>query len=140
MNKNIRLTLLVVIIFIAGISAYNFVTKFQPANLPIKVKITDNGVDVEIENFRIEHQVLGRNDWNLKAELALVDQDNKITRLTNVEVILDPEMDQPSWISAKSGIMNHETQDIELEGDVKFVASVEGLQNRFRASSPKSAP
>ncbi len=137
MINKIRLLLLVTVLAVGGFAGYKFFSKYQASGTPLKVKIKDKGVDVEIENFKVEHQVLGRKDWTLKADFAQIDTEKKVTTLKNVFVVLNMKNDQKSTISADSGYMNNETQEIDLKGHVKFQASMEEFKNRFNKVSNK---
>lgn len=137
MINKIRLLLLLTVIAVGGYAGYSFFSGYEGAGTPLKVKIKDKGVDVEIENFKVEHQVLGRKDWELKADFAQVDTEKEITRLKNVEVVLNMKNDQKSTISADTGFMNNKTQEIELTGHVKFQASADEFHNRFNKVANK---
>ncbi len=137
MINKIRLLLVVLVLGIGGYAAYNVAANYKGAGTPLKVKIKDGGVDVEIENFKLEHQILGRKDWELKADLAQIDTAKKITNLTNVNVVLNMKNDQKSTISADTGYMNNETQEIDLKGNVRFRASIDEFKNRFNHIAQK---
>ena len=53
----------------------------------LKVKIMEKGVDVEIENFKVTHEVKGKKEWILKAGLAQVNNQEDVTHLKDVEMI-----------------------------------------------------
>ena len=137
MINKIRLLLLLTVIAVGVYAGYSFFSGYEGAGTPLKIKIKDKGVDVEIENFKVEHQVLGRKDWELKADFAQVDTEKEITRLKNVEVVLNMKNDQQSTISADTGFMNNKTQEIELNGHVKFQASADEFHNRFNQVANK---
>ncbi len=135
MLNKIRLLLVLLVFGVGGYAGYNLLVNYQGSGTPLKVKIKDNGIDVEIENFKLEHQILGRKDWELKADFAQIDTEKKITQLKNVKVVLTMENDQESTISADSGYMNNETQEIDLKGHVRFKATIGDFQNRFNKTS-----
>ena len=140
MLNKIRLLLLAAVLGIGGLAAYNFLTRYEGAGTPLRMKITDKGVDVEIENFRVEHQVLGRKDWELSADFAQIDNERQTTRLKNVRATLNMGPNQQSTFRADAGIMNNKTQDIELQGHVKFVLSPQGLEQHLASRTPEDAP
>lgn len=131
MRNKIRLLLVLLVFGVGSYAGYNLLTNFKGSGSPLKVKINDKGVDVEIENFKLEHQILGRKDWELKADFAQIDTEKQITTLKNVKVILTQENNQESTISADSGYMNNDTKEIDLKGHVHFVANLDEFQNRF---------
>jgi LPS export ABC transporter protein LptC len=92
-------------------------------------------VDIEIENFRVTHEGLGDNSWEIEAKDAKVkNEENKII-LTDVNVTLNAEENRKSTISADNGTINRETKDIQLEGNVKFEANIDNLFGQFQKQS-----
>lgn len=137
MLNKIRLLLVILVLGVGGYAGYNLFANYKGSGSPVKVKIKEKGVDVEIENFKLEHQILGRKDWELKADFAQIDTEKKITKLKNVKVVLNMENDQQSTISADSGYMNNDTQEIDLKGNVHFMATLDEFQNRFKKADRK---
>lgn len=136
MLNKIRLLLVLLVFGVGSYAGYNLFANYQGGGAIKNVKIKDKGVDVEIENFKLEHQILGRKDWELKADFAQIDTEKQITKLKNVKVILTQENNQESTISADSGYMNNDTKEIDLKGHVHFVANLDEFQNRFNKVGP----
>ena len=86
----VRIILLIIALGVVSLVGFYFYkvkdNKVEIGN--VKVKILDEGVDVEIENFKVTHEVKGKKEWILKAGLAQVNNNENVTRLKNVEMIL----------------------------------------------------
>ena len=104
----------------------------------LKVKIMEKGVDVEIENFKVTHEVKGKKEWILKAGLAQVNNQEDVTHLKDVEMILPKANNSPYIITAKSGTYQNSSKDIDLIGNVKLTGNSQSLANRFQANQNES--
>lgn len=116
---------------LVGVSGYHLYKNYMPASLP-SVKFSDSGIDVEIENFEVTHEVYGRKDWELKADSAQIDHKDKLTYLKNVRVKYYLENDQTFWVSADKGTLRHDTNNFELEGHVKLTTFAGSMIRKFR--------
>ena len=105
MINAIRVILLIIALGVFSLAGFYFYqvgnNKVEMGN--VKVKMIDEGVDVEIENFKVTHEVKGKKEWILKAGLAQVSNLKDLTRLKHVEMILPKENNQPYVITADSG-------------------------------------
>ena len=139
-KNNVRKILLGLILLIMTVSAYSLIKSLYKENLPIEtLKTMSKNVDIKIENFKVTHDVLGNKDWEIKAKEAKVkNEENKII-LTDVNVTFKADKSQKSTISADTGTINRETNDIQLEGNVKFKADANNLfgQPRKQNEEPK---
>ena len=99
----------------------------------VKVKMIDEGVDVEIQNFKVTHEVKGKKEWILKARLAQVSNHEDLTRLKGVEMILPKENKQPYVITADLGTYQNTSKVIDLAGHVKMTTDSKSLAGRFHA-------
>jgi LPS export ABC transporter protein LptC len=135
-KNNIRKILLGLILILVAISAYSLIKSLKKNVLPIEtLKTMSKNVDIEIENFKVTHEGLGDNNWEIKAKDAKVkNKENKII-LTDVNVTLNAEENRKSTISADNGTINRETKDIQLEGNVKFEANIDNLFGQFQKQS-----
>jgi len=131
MHNRIRKFLLLAAGGLALAGGYFLFTKFPQSKVPVSLRFTDEGVNLVIENFKITHEESGHNDWELKAESAKVNQKKNITRLQNVRIKVDLKNNQRYWISADSGVLQNETQDFDLEGNVKFTADPDYMVQRI---------
>ncbi len=104
----------------------------------VKLKVMEKGVDVEIENFMITHENKGVKEWELKADLAQIDNQEDLTKLKNVEMTLHKGGSKQYVISADSGIYKKATEDVSLDGNVKLVGPAEGLKERLSITPKKS--
>ena len=104
----------------------------------VKLKVMEKGVDVEIENFMITHENKGVTEWELKADLAQIDNQQDLTKMQNVEMTLHKNGSKQYVISADSGIYKKATEDVSLNGNVKLVGPAEGLKQRLSSTSKKN--
>ena len=135
-KNNVRKILLGLILVLVTISAYSLIKSLNKSALPIEtLKTMSKNVDIEIENFKVTHEGLGDNSWEIEAKDAKVkNEENKII-LTDVNVTLNAEENRKSTISADNGTINRETKDIQLEGNVKFEANIDNLFGQFQKQS-----
>jgi len=131
-NK-IRKLLLGMILLLLAVSAFSLINLLNKDALPLEtLKVMSKNVDIEIEDFEVIHEVLGKKAWKIKAKGAQIkNKENKII-LTDVIVTLNVDEDRESTISADSGTINRETKDIQLEGHVKFKADADSFFNQFQ--------
>ncbi len=140
MINTVRRALLLVAFSVIGMAGfYFFKTLGNSVEMEnIKIKVMEKGVDVEIENFKIIHENKGVKEWELKADLAQIDNRKNLTKLQNVEMILHKGENRQYIISADFGIYKSKTDDVSLDGNVKLVSSAEGLKQRLSINSEKS--
>ena len=138
----VRIILLIIAFGVVSMTGFYFYkvqdNKIEMGN--VKVKIMDKGVDVEIENFKITHEVKGKKEWVLKAGLAQVNNQEDVTQLKDVQMIL-PKEDRPSYvITAESGTYQNSSKDVHLVGSVKLTGDAQSLSSRFQANKNQSPP
>ena len=135
MINSIRIILLIIALGVFSLAGFYFYqvgnNKVEMGN--VKVKVIDEGVDVEIENFKVTHEVKGKKEWVLKAGLAQVSNHEDLTRLKGVEMILPKENNLPYVITADSGTYQNTTKVIDLAGHVKMTTDSKSLAGRFHA-------
>ena len=135
MINAVRIILLIIALGVVGLTGFYFY-QVKGNNIEmgdVKVKILDQGVDVEIENFKVTHEVKGKKEWILKAGLAQVSNLKDLTRLKHVEMILPKENNQPYVITADSGTYQNTSKVIDLVGHVKMTTDSKSLAGRFHA-------
>ena len=135
MINAVRVILLIIALGVISLAGFYFYqvkdNKVEMGN--VKVKILDEGVDVEIQNFKVTHEVKGKKEWILKAGLAQVSNHEDITRLKDVEMILPKGNKQPYVITAESGTYQNTSKEIDLAGNVKMIGDSKSLAGRFHA-------
>ena len=137
MINTIRRVLLLVAFSVIGLAGFYFF-KVLDTTISIgdvKLKVMEEGIDVEIENFMITHENKGVKEWELKADLAQIDNQQDLTTMKNVEMTLHKAGSKKYIISADSGIYRKATEDVSLNGNVKLVAPAEGLKQRLSITS-----
>tara|TARA_B100001750_G_C15199230_1_gene442723 strand:+ start:85 stop:537 length:453 start_codon:yes stop_codon:yes gene_type:complete len=136
-----RIILLVIALCVISLAGFYFykVQNNEVETGKIKVKIMEKGVDLEIENFKVTHEVNGNKEWILKAVLAQVNNKENITNLKGVKVIIPKGKNHPYVITAESGTYQNTSKNIELVGHVKLTGDFQSLAERFHAKKTKSS-
>ncbi|MBT5471135.1 MAG: LPS export ABC transporter periplasmic protein LptC [Nitrospina sp.] len=141
MINAVRIILLIIAFGVISLAGFYFYTvednKVEMGN--VKIKIMEKGVDVEIENFKVTHEVKGKKEWILKAGLAQINNQEDVTRLKDVEMILPKENNNPYVITAESGTYKNSSKDIDLVGQVKLRGDSQSLVGRFQADKDEPA-
>ena len=119
--EKIRTLTLLVAISVLGYGAYFFLSTFKTTSESIDIQFDDDGLDVKIKNFKIVHENSGRNDWELKAALAQINQKTETTKLNNVEYVFINDEMRKFKAYADFGILSNKTNDLSLEGNVKML-------------------
>ena len=140
MINTVRIVLLLVAFSIIGAAGFYFLknlnTSVEMGN--VKIKVMEKGVDVEIENFKVTYEVKGVKEWELKADFAQINNEEDLTKMENVEMILHKSENRKYVIIADSGTYKEKTNDVNLMGNVKFVGAADILMDRLSTNSPKS--
>ena len=140
MINTVRIALLLVAFSIIGAAGFYFLknlnTSVEMGN--VKIKVMEKGVDVEIENFKVTYEVKGVKEWELKADFAQINNEEDLTKMENVEMILHKSENRKYVIIADSGTYKEKTNDVNLMGNVKFVGAADILMDRLSTNSPKS--
>ena len=140
MINTVRIVLLLVAFSIIGAAGFYFLknlnTSVEMDN--VKIKVMEKGVDVEIENFKVTYEVKGVKEWELKADFAQINNEEDLTKMENVEMILHKSENRKYVIIAESGTYKEKTNDVNLMGNVKFVGAADILMDRLSTNSPKS--
>ena len=140
MINAVRIALLLVAFSIIGAAGFYFFKSFNTSveTGNIRVTVMEKGIDVEIENFKVIHEVKGVKEWELKADFAQINNEEDLTKMQNVEMILHKGENKKYVIVADSGTYKEKTNDVILMGHVKFVGAADILMDRLSTNSPKS--
>ena len=139
MINAVRIILLIIALGVISLAGFYFY-KVQNNEVEIgkiKAKIMGKGIDLEIENFKMTHEEKGTKEWILNAELAQVNNQENITNLKGVEVIIPKGENQPYVITAESGTYQNTSKDIDLVGHVKLTGDLQSLTERFHTKKAK---
>ena len=131
MIDHIRRFLLLIGISFICLCGYYIYKNFSIDKVPLTVKLTSSGADIKIENFKIIHENSGKKEWELSAKLAQINHSKKSTNMQGVKVEYSMQNKQKFWVSAESGLLNTETKDFELMGNVHFVAESASIAQNF---------
>tara|TARA_B100000809_G_scaffold143285_1_gene140835 strand:+ start:828 stop:1268 length:441 start_codon:yes stop_codon:yes gene_type:complete len=135
MIEKIRTLMLLIAISVAGYGGYIFLSPFQVTSENIDIKLDEDGLDVKIENFKVKHESFGRQDWELKADLAQINQKQETTKLNNVEYIFVNNEMREFKVSADFGTLKNKTNDLDLEGNVKMLIETEIIKGQLANDS-----
>ena len=140
MINTVRIVLLLVAFSIIGAAGFYFLKNLNTSVEmgDIRVTVMEKGIDVEIENFKVIHEVKGVKEWELKADFAQINNEEDLTKMENVEMILHKSENRKYVIIADSGTYKEKTNDVNLMGNVKFVGAADILMDRLSTNSPKS--
>jgi len=135
----VRIFLLIIALGVISLAGFYFY-KVQNNKVEmgkIKAKVMGKGVDLEIENFKLTHEVKGNKEWILKAALAQVNNQKNVTNLKGVEMIIPKGQNLPYVITAESGIYQNTSKIIDLTGHVKLTGDFQSLAERFHGKKTK---
>ena len=139
MIDKIRTLMLLIAVSVSGYAGYVFLSQFEATSENIDVRITKEGLDVEIKKFKVIHESSGRKEWELKADIAQINQQNQTTQMTNVEYIYTNRNNKKIKIYADSGILKNKTNDVNLEGHVKMIIESAVVKEIFK-KEPDTKP
>ena len=131
MADKIRTLMLLVAVSISVYVGYIFLSKFKATSESIDVSVTKEGIDVEIKKFKVIHERLGRKDWELKADLAQINQKKETTTMRNVEYVLINDKNREFKVYADFGTLMNKTNDLDLEGNVKMLIETAILKDQI---------
>ena len=135
----VRIILLIIALGVISLAGFYFykvqISKVETRK--IKVKIMEKGVDLEVENFKMTHEEKGTKEWILNAVLAQVNNQENVTNLKGVEMIIPKGQNQAYVITAESGTYQNTSKDINLVGNVKLTGDAESLAERFNTKKAK---
>ena len=139
MINAVRIFLLVIALGVISLAGFYFY-KIQNNEVEIgkmKVKVMEKGVDLEIEDFKLTHEVKGKKEWILKAVLAQVNNQENVTHLKDVEMTIPKGQNRSYVITADSGTYQNTSKYIDLAGHVKLTGDGESLAERFNTKKTK---
>ena len=141
MINAVRIILLVIALGVLSLAGFYFykVQNNEIETGKIKAKIMGKGIDLEIENFKMTHEEKGTKEWILNAVLAQVNNQENVTNLKGIKMIIPKVENQPYVITAESGTYQNTSKDIHLVGHVKLTGDVQSLTERFHTKKTKSS-
>ena len=135
----VRIILLIIALGVLSLAGFYFY-KVQNNEIElgkIKAKIMGKGIDLEIENFKMTHEEKGTKEWILNAVLAQVNNQENVTNLKDVEMIIPKGQNHPYVITAESGTYQNTSKIIDLTGHVKLTGDFQSLAERFHGKKTK---
>ena len=137
----VRIFLLIIALGVLSLAGFYFY-KVQNNKIEtgkIKAKLMGKGIDLEIENFKMTHEEKGTKEWILNAVLAQVNNQENVTNLKGIKMIIPKGENQPYVITAESGTYQNTSNDIALVGHVKLTGGSQSLAERFNTKETKPA-
>jgi LPS export ABC transporter protein LptC len=130
MVDKVRKILLALALGIVGLSCYHIFFNSKEVVEEVVLKALEAGIDIEIENFEVVHEPKDGKKWELKADLAQINQEEDLTLLTNVELTIKKGDEQELWVVADSGSIQNQSKNIQLDGNVKMIGASKMVQER----------
>ena len=92
----VRIILLIIALGVLSLAAFYFykVQNNKVETGKIKAKLMGKGVDLEIENFKMTHEEKGTKEWILNAVLAQVNNQENVTNLKGIKMIIPKGQNQ----------------------------------------------
>ncbi len=123
-SRKIRGILLVILLLLAGSAAYFLIRppayRIQAEN----VSILGSDADLSIDRMHVVQNKQGEKNWELWADTAKIYREKKLTKLESIRIRFYPQNGKPMDITADSGVMENDTRNIRVRGNV--VVKTEG--------------
>ncbi len=123
-SRKIRRILLVILLLLAGSAAYFLI---RPPGYRIQaenVSILGSDADLSIDRMHVVQNKQGVKNWELWADTAKIYREKKLTKLESIRIRFYPKNGKPMDITADSGVMENDTRNIRVRGNV--VVKTEG--------------
>jgi LPS export ABC transporter protein LptC len=121
MVKTIQGLMLLILFFTLGYAGYSYFSTYKITTENIDLRITKEGIDVQIEKFKVVHEKSGHKDWELKAEFAQINKKKDTTKMQKIEYIYINENQKKFKVYADSGTLTNKTNNLDLEGNVRML-------------------
>ncbi|MEK6591277.1 MAG: LPS export ABC transporter periplasmic protein LptC [Nitrospinota bacterium] len=126
--KKLRLFLVLIILFITFLTAvFLIINSYRGVDYISSVEMTKRGIDLIMRRVRLVEKRSGQKEWELLAKRAELDKSINKINLVDIKATFYPADKRPIIVSSKKGIVNNESKDIELSGDV-FIKSDDGYK------------
>jgi LPS export ABC transporter protein LptC len=139
MVNKFRIFLILAVLGLSFLFSQQFFSKFETPVGEVNLQPLDPGVEVEVENFKLASENGSSKSWELTADRAQVRNQENRTELKNVAFTLKQEAGREFVISADNGVMQNESRDIELEGNVRLVGQPSVLFDHAEAKPAEPA-
>lgn len=137
MANKVRKILLILTLSILGLSSFYIFFNSNASVENVVLKALEAGIDIEIENFEVVHEGKEGKKWELKADLARINEKKDLTLLTNVELTIKQGNEQEFWVVADSGSIQNGSKDIQLDGNVKLVTASKMVKESLQKEKPE---
>ncbi len=127
--------MLLIAVSVLAYGGYIFLSTFQTSSENIDVKFDKDGLDVRIKNFKVKHDSSGLKDWELKADLAQINQKEETTKMNNVQYLYIDDNKREFKVFEDFGTLKNDTNDLTLEGNVKMSIATALAENKIGNNS-----
>ncbi len=139
MVNKVRIFLILAVLGLSLLFSQQYCSNIDTPVGQVNLQPLDEGVEVEIENFKLASENGSSKSWQLTADRAQVLNQENRTELKNVALTLKQEAGREFVISADNGVMQNESRDIELEGHVRLVGQPSVLFDHAEAKPVEPA-
>ncbi len=134
--------IIIVILFLLGGSIVYFLA--WPSNYAIKannISFTGSDADLTIDRMHVIQNKQGTKDWEMWADSAKIYHKKNITKLESIRIRFYPKKGKPIDITADSGVMENDSRNMSIRGNV-LIQTSEGYalrteRLRFRPKEKK---
>lgn len=139
MVNKVRIFLILAVLGLSLLFSKQYFSNIDTPVGQVNLQPLDEGVEIEIENFKLASENGSSKSWQLTADRAQVLNQENRTELKNVALTLKQEAGREFVISADNGVMQNESRDIELEGHVRLVGQPSVLFDHAEAKPAEPA-
>lgn len=139
MVNKVRIFLILAFLGLSLLFSQQYFSNIDTPVGQVNLQPLDEGVEVEIENFKLASENGSSKSWQLTADRAQVLNQENRTELKNVAFTLKQEAGREFVISADNGVLQNESRDIELEGHVRLVGQPSVLFDHAEAKPAEPA-
>jgi LPS export ABC transporter protein LptC len=134
--------IIIIILFLLGGSIVYFLA--WPPNYAIKannISFTGSDADLTIDRMHVIQNKQGTKDWEMWAGSAKIYHKKNITKLESIRIRFYPKKGKPIDITADSGVMENDSRNMSIRGNV-LIQTSEGYalrteRLRFRPKEKK---
>ena len=117
-SRKIRGILLAILLLLAGSATYFLI---RPPGYQIQaesVSFLGSDADLSIDRMHVVQNKQGKKNWELWADTAKIYREKKLTELESIRIRFYPKNGKPMDITADSGVMENDTRNIRIRGNV----------------------
>lgn len=132
--KKARIIILIAIVLIGGIVSMRLWVNLQGRKDPPAPVVPDGRQNQMLKEIHFVEDKHGQKTWELRAKSVQVYQDENISVLEDVKVTYYAKEGRTFFLTSKTGKVNQQSKDVDLEGDVVLTTS-DGYKLRTQSAS-----